>query len=827
MKRNIFVLLICITFVYAQESIPISSENTPSTIIQNSPRIYKFDEDINIACWTDYRDGVTSYFAQYIKQNGDFFGNNFKVTGNDDFIKLNSENYLNLYITSSPYLDISINSYIAAIYDFSNNLINKFTLSSYFGHWCGTGFIGNYYDLLVKDDYLIWISSHDGWLTRRFFDFEGNIIQEIYEDYDELISNNATLSSAAINENGSYVHVYFSDVHFDYKFQLIIDYYTNDNILSERVYTEFHTEAKIYGYVQNAFNFTKVLVKPDNSFIIIWIDPETNKFYCNEYSPILGWNNETVKEFFLNDRIDFDPFNVINFSFSDFIEDQIYMAFSYYKYVNNQRTYFNGLYLLNEDFTLIEELEVQNDFRQFLGNKLVLNNYGDFFATYTKNNDVYLIALNSFVPYEIGKLNDEETGSNQYNTRINFFEEESFFISWQDEVKYAGVLVDKNNSMISDEIILMNNSIIYLGNGIKLNNYKYGGYNEPKYAGYKILDSDWNIINDIRLDSVDASNRLFVDYEFIGNDLYVVTLSQDSLKLFGIDDNGEISTSNKQAFQNNYYYMKLWSLTDSSFLLHLSDSAAVYNTNFELLSGNYPVPYGAKFIMDSDKIVSIYSNYTPFGSYKTEFSIYSFEGDLVYLHEEPIGWNAYETSMKINEKEFIIIYKKNKRFYGKVFDVNGTLKKSEFLLSPDTDSSKKDFIISQGKNKVRLAWAEARTPGNGYDIFTSIIDRSIITSVEQIYSETIINNYYLSQNYPNPFNPSTKIEFVIPSSEKVNITIYNILGEKVLTVVDEYLQAGNYSINIDLSDYSSGVYFYMLSANNSGQVLNKKMLLLK
>jgi hypothetical protein len=86
-------------------------------------------------------------------------------------------------------------------------------------------------------------------------------------------------------------------------------------------------------------------------------------------------------------------------------------------------------------------------------------------------------------------------------------------------------------------------------------------------------------------------------------------------------------------------------------------------------------------------------------------------------------------------------------------------------------------------------------------------------------------DYSLSQNYPNPFNPSTKIEFKIPQAGFVNLKIYDLLGREVKTLLNEEMQAGNYTIDFNASTLSSGIYFYTL---NAGEFIStKKMILLK
>ena len=89
----------------------------------------------------------------------------------------------------------------------------------------------------------------------------------------------------------------------------------------------------------------------------------------------------------------------------------------------------------------------------------------------------------------------------------------------------------------------------------------------------------------------------------------------------------------------------------------------------------------------------------------------------------------------------------------------------------------------------------------------------------------IPNKFNLAQNYPNPFNPSTSIKFELPEASFVNLTIYNLLGAEVETLVNEKLEPGTYTKNFNAINLTSGIYFYRLTAGN--MVVTKKMSLLK
>jgi hypothetical protein len=91
--------------------------------------------------------------------------------------------------------------------------------------------------------------------------------------------------------------------------------------------------------------------------------------------------------------------------------------------------------------------------------------------------------------------------------------------------------------------------------------------------------------------------------------------------------------------------------------------------------------------------------------------------------------------------------------------------------------------------------------------------------------ETVPYEFSLSQNYPNPLNPVTTIKFDIPVNSIVRLKLYNILGEEVITLVNEERPAGTYEIEFDASSLTSGIYFYRLQAGSFVQT--KKMILLR
>lgn len=98
------------------------------------------------------------------------------------------------------------------------------------------------------------------------------------------------------------------------------------------------------------------------------------------------------------------------------------------------------------------------------------------------------------------------------------------------------------------------------------------------------------------------------------------------------------------------------------------------------------------------------------------------------------------------------------------------------------------------------------------------------TGVDDNYS-TVPTSFELMQNYPNPFNPTTTITFSVPSSQKVQLVVYDLMGREVQTLYDSVAPAGLTNVKFNANNLSSGVYFYTIKTNSL--TLSKKLVLLK
>ncbi len=124
--------------------------------------------------------------------------------------------------------------------------------------------------------------------------------------------------------------------------------------------------------------------------------------------------------------------------------------------------------------------------------------------------------------------------------------------------------------------------------------------------------------------------------------------------------------------------------------------------------------------------------------------------------------------------------------------------------------------------KVFVLWTDYMD-GN-YEIYMRKNPTGNFIGIQTISTE-VPQSYSLKQNYPNPFNPVTNINFSLPVSGYVKLSVYDGLGREINTIVNEYLMPGTYNADWNASNYSSGIYFYKLQAGDFTET--KRMVLVK
>jgi hypothetical protein len=115
-----------------------------------------------------------------------------------------------------------------------------------------------------------------------------------------------------------------------------------------------------------------------------------------------------------------------------------------------------------------------------------------------------------------------------------------------------------------------------------------------------------------------------------------------------------------------------------------------------------------------------------------------------------------------------------------------------------------------------------------YPLSPLSINEEYTPAVTSVENKTISSptSFKLYQNYPNPFNPVTKIDYSVTKSDFIQIAIYNILSQKIQTLVNKFHLAGNYTVDFNAKHLPSGIYFYSLKAGEK-IIATKKMILMR
>ncbi len=187
-------------------------------------------------------------------------------------------------------------------------------------------------------------------------------------------------------------------------------------------------------------------------------------------------------------------------------------------------------------------------------------------------------------------------------------------------------------------------------------------------------------------------------------------------------------------------------------------------------------------------------------------------------------WMVYNTSnsdLPSNRIKCITIDDSDYKWIGTSYDGLAVFDdRSWTVYNKDNSGLPNNYITSIAIDKAGNKWIG--TDG-GLAVYNS--DGILALEENNTTKDIFPEDYLLFQNYPNPFNPTTIISYQLPSFSNVDLSIYNLLGQKVATLVNERQRAGYHQIEWDAGRFSSGIYFYRIEAGEFQDV--KKMILLR
>ncbi len=187
-------------------------------------------------------------------------------------------------------------------------------------------------------------------------------------------------------------------------------------------------------------------------------------------------------------------------------------------------------------------------------------------------------------------------------------------------------------------------------------------------------------------------------------------------------------------------------------------------------------------------------------------------GDLTFLREflEEYSDDAFDDELEIDPEDLDFLYEMLIWMLSGGRETSITLPSELFYLI---------MLEELNTHVATMYWTTLASDGFSFLHWVSSRDTSAVTMEITFVSEVnqiagIPTEYYLRQNYPNPFNPATIIEYGIKSDSQVEISVYNMLGQKVMEVVNDYQRAGAYAVTVDASRLASGIYFYTIRTGN-------------
>ncbi len=185
-------------------------------------------------------------------------------------------------------------------------------------------------------------------------------------------------------------------------------------------------------------------------------------------------------------------------------------------------------------------------------------------------------------------------------------------------------------------------------------------------------------------------------------------------------------------------------------------------------------------------------------------------------HEYDIWDSAFPWSYMLDDSSVIFRY-----------CFTDSLGEKHFETKSDSVLSLQVYQLSFRKNLGLIrssGWMHPFLPGI-YTMSEHTLVNAILTSAEKAEDVDIPNTIQLSQNYPNPFNPLTVIGYQLSVESRVVLKIYNLLGQEVITLIDDSQTPGEYAVSWDASYLPGGVYWYRLSTEHSS--LTRSAILLK
>ncbi len=413
------------------------------------------------------------------------------------------------------------------------------------------------------------------------------------------------------------------------------------------------------------------------------------------------------------------------------------------------------------------------------------------------------------------------------------------------QILFTLIIITTSNSFAQKEIKIVNGKVVeYDKCGFPMDDSDLGQYISPEYMGYSydslLIDLElWRTSKYVKIDSIGLSVQ--------GRPLWQLTISSDPNNVAGKRTVHIHARTHPQETEGFYVTEQIINILLSETELAQTAKAncvfyiiPMYNpdgvelglprrnaNNIDLESNWNTFPHQPEVAALKARFIELMASPNPIEVMLNMHSDSDCKRFFVYHHE-----NGTTPAYALLEQQFI--------YAVRAYYTNG-IEPFNYAVSWTSGTSlqypESWCWLNHGENIMALTYEDmyqCSLTGN-FDLTANAILRGVLdymdiaTDVEQL-ADAAPTGFELFQNYPNPFNPSTKISWQSPVSSWQSLKVYDVLGNEVATLVNDYKPAGNYEVKFSVGrdsrpDIASGVYFYRLQTGDYSET--KKMILLR
>jgi|GEM_PF-2730109 len=835
MITRIIILITLIIFTQSAAQIKlgsdkkISTDNNPSTIIQNNPKIFCNDTLEFITTWHDYRNGERNIYAQKFDSQGNKTGGNFQIDSDLDIRYLPDGSFINFSEKYHQYIYWDEYEVLGRIHSKDGTLSDQFKVSTtHLG--CDVCCTGIDFDMITKNDTILFFFRNEGYLYLRLIDLQGNV--KYLEDTTDVLPDAASIISTAVNSNNNYVLTWYGRAATGYNYP--------DEDLPIGIYANFYTSndsafirRKLIKNIKNDDPFgcidERVLLKTvcitDTLFGIYWLDKDSLTFNYQLFTD-KGDATGSIKTIQLNIE---KPSGINWFretyplSISPVKDGSFAIFVSGYDrhYSPDEYKYFSSVLYFNVKGQFINKIESNSKLPE-PGRETFKTGANTFITVDSDKKDAYLKKLTDITTTDSSKINDDTEGSNEINALLRRVNDQTNILTWSNEKDFAAQKVSTAGSLVGSPVRIKGTDLILSNTGKALNIWKIDANPYLAYVSITIYDMNWNILSEDTLMTNDDYFDLDGSVIQFSDSVYIMFInSDDKLVLRTMDPDFEVLK--EKLLSEDFYDVKLFKEDKNSFWVSSINSVQLFSTELEPLGPKY-TPFYTHLYLNNNKFL-----YTEFQG-RNNWRYYNLYGNIFTTGGDTLVRKFYIGSMGYNDvslyllpnNDFLTVYRQDDNIFARAFSQEGKAKTDSFMIHDNVDSYKRNASALFNEGKIYFTWSDARNAGKGYDIYMSIFDYGSVVRTEP--GQTVYS-YKLDQNFPNPFNPLTVIRYSIPEQQNVEVIIYDILGKRIATLVNEVKAPGEYEVEFNSPTLSSGIYIYSLRAGTFRET--RKMLLIR